>query len=101
MLINGEQLQINDNEVYSKINRQCHCRKKKLCSDKEAESGADRYMKLLGATGCREFLIKVMYYLPYETREHILELALRPSVKRRPQYFTYVAKRELVKSGVN
>ena len=58
-------------------------------------------MKKLEANGCREFLLKVMYYLPYDIRENILEAATKPWVKMPAHYFTYSAKRELAKRGID
>ena len=71
----------------------------KLCSDAEAESGAERYARLLNAPECRLFFLKVMYHLPYETREHILAAATQPWVKEPKKYFTYSAKKELARIG--
>jgi len=71
----------------------------KLCSDAEAESGAERYIRLLNAPECRLFFLKVMYHLPYDTREQILEAATKPWVKIPKKYFTYSAKRELARFG--
>lgn len=73
--------------------------KAKLCSDKEAESGAERYIKLLNAPECRLFFLKVMYHLPYDTREHILEASIRPGIDIPKKYFTHCAKRELANLG--
>lgn len=100
MLINGEKT-INDNESFLKETSMTMMgtRKNKLCSDNEAESGAERYIRILGAPECRKFFIKVMYYLPYDTREKILELSTRSSIMNPKKYFTYVAKRELAKVG--
>lgn len=100
MLINGEKTHnvieksLNDNTMTMKW-----CRKSKLCSDNEAESGAERYIRLLNAPECRQFFIKVMYHLPYDTRENILAMARRSSVRSPKKYFTYVAKRELARFG--
>ena len=104
MLINGEKLAINDNEndnfLKRNINVNDMCSKKaKLCSDKEAEAGAQRFIKILNAPECREFFLKVMYHLPYETRERILELSIKPGIRTPKKYFTYSAKRELALLG--
>lgn len=106
MLVNGEKLHINENEKdieYSfKRNIIFNDRgisKAKLCSDQEAESGADRYIKLLKAPECREFFYKVMYHLPYEVRERILEAATKEWIKTPKKYFTYCAKKELTRLG--
>lgn len=74
-------------------------RKAKLCSDAEAESGAERYAKLLNAPECKLFFMKVMYHLPYDTRERILASATRPGILAPKNYFTYSAKRELARFG--
>lgn len=103
----GDKIRINDKVIdidcflKRNINDIVYSKKTKLCSDKEAESGADRYIKKLNAPGCRKFFLKVMYYLPYETREGILESATRDWVKSPSHYFTYSAKKELVKRGIN
>ena len=73
--------------------------KAKLCSDREAESGAERFINILNAPECREFFLKVMYHLPYETRENLLAAARKPWIKAPKKYFTYCAKRELAKIG--
>lgn len=104
MLVNGEKMHINekDNENSLKRNFNFNDRgssKSKLCSDSEAESGASRYIKLLNAPECREFFLKVMYHLPYEDRERILEAAKKPWIKTPKKYFTYCAKKELVRLG--
>lgn len=100
MRVNGNP--INDNESFFKRNfndNDSMRRKAKLCSDTEAESGAERYIRTLNAPECREFFIKVMYYLPYEIRERLLSMAVRPSVQCSKKYFTYCAKKELAKIG--
>lgn len=74
-------------------------RKRKLCSDIEAESGAERLEKLLEAPECRRFFIKVMYYLPYDERERILESAIRPGITSPKKYFTHSARKALEKAG--
>ena len=105
MLVNGEKptINVNDsfNNYYNKDNDNDYkrLRKSKLCSDKEAESGAERYIKLLNAPECRLFFLKVMYHLPYDTRERILESAKRKEVEHPKRFFTYCAKRELAKLG--
>ncbi|MBR3139043.1 hypothetical protein IKG38_03505 [Candidatus Saccharibacteria bacterium] len=104
MLVNGEKLHINDNdkdiEYFLKENININdVRRSKLCSDKEAESGAERYIKLLNAPECRNFFLKVMYHLPYEDRERILEASRKKGIKVPKKYFTYCAKRELIKLG--
>lgn len=73
--------------------------KAKLCSDNEAESGAERFIRLLDAPECREFFLKVMYHLPYETRENLLAAAKKPWIRVPKKYFTYCAKRELARVG--
>lgn len=100
MLINGEKANINDIEKDKSFNINDNDRRIKLCSDIEAESGAERYIKKLNAPGCREFFIKVMYYLPYDIREGLLESALRPHIKVKSHYFTFCAKKELLKRGI-
>ena len=106
MLVNGEKKPINENEkdierflkrTFNFIDKGSS--KAKLCSDKEAESGAERYIGLLHAPECREFFLKVMYHLPYDTRERVLESSTKPWVKAPKKYFTYCAKRELAKLG--
>lgn len=108
MSVNGEAKRINeienenDIECFLKRNiifNDIGSRKAKLCSDKEAESGAKRYIRLLDAPECREFFLKVMYHLPYEERERILEASRKPWIKTPKKFFTYCAKRELVKLG--
>ena len=102
MLVNGEKIHINENDKELKILFNINEVKptgKKLCSDKEAEQGAERYIKLLNAPTCREFFLKVMYHLPYDTRERILESALKPWVKAPAHYYTYCAKKELALLG--
>ena len=100
MLVNGEK-HIIDNESFLKKTSMSLIltRKAKLCSDKEAESGAERYVRLLNAPECRSFFLKVMYHLPYDNRERILEAATKPWVKTPKKYFTYCAKKELVNLG--
>lgn len=105
MLVNGEKIDIIENEndkniIFNEMINERSSRVK-LCSDREAESGAKRYMKKLGAVGCREFLLKVMYYLPYDIRENILEAATKPWVRTPAHYFTYSAKRELTRRGID
>lgn len=73
--------------------------KTKLCSNEEAEAGAERYIRLLRAPECREFFLKVMFYLPYPDRERIYEMSTRPKVASPKHYFTYSAKRALAKRG--
>lgn len=111
MLINGEKLVINDNDkdIESSFKKNFNVidnnvndgqgHKSKLCSDAEAEEGAERYVRLLNAPECREFFLKVMYHLPYDTRERILETAVKPRIKSPARYFTYCAKRELALLG--
>ena len=105
MLINGEKLDINDfngNDSFLKrnFNDNDGCSSKaKLCSDKEAESGADRYIGLLNAPECRLFFLKVMYHLPYDVRERVLESALKPGIRSPKKYFTYSARKELEQLG--
>lgn len=108
MLVNGEKMHINENEnetdsknnifFESNVNDRKY-RRAKLCSDNEAESGAERYIRLLKAPDCREFFLKVMYHLPYDTREYLLNKALKAGVEKPAHYFTYCAKRELVRLG--
>lgn len=105
MLVNGEKVindidnenflkrKFNDNDIDSIV------RKTKLCSEKEAESGAERYTRILNAPECRKFFLKTMYHLPYEVREKILESSTKPKVASPKKYFTYCAKRELAKLG--
>lgn len=66
--------------------------KVKFCSDREAENGAERLVKILSAPECRNFFIKVMYRLPYIERERILEMATKPNIKSPKKYFTHSAK---------
>lgn len=106
MLVNGEKPRINEIEINDK---DCSLKgtsismnmvsKAKLCSDKEAESGAERYANLLNAPECRQFFLKVMYHLPYDIRERILEAATKPWIKIPKKYFTYCAKKELTNLG--
>ena len=103
MLVNGERPKAiidNENVQRQRINDNDGLKRKKLCSDKEAENGAERYAKKLNTNGCREFFIKVMYYLPYDTRERLLAMATRDEVTAPSHYFTYVAKKELAKLGI-
>lgn len=72
---------------------------RKLCSDIEAENGATRYEKKLDAPECHRFFLKVMYHLPYNTRESILEASMRKGIKSPKRYFTYSAKKALEKIG--
>ncbi len=74
-------------------------KRKKLCSDVEAENGAERYVRIFDAPECRLFFLKVMYHLPYDERERIREAALKGKVKNPKKYFTYCAKRSLEKFG--
>ena len=101
MLVNGEK-RINEKDIEN-LKRfnfiESGSNKAKLCSDKEAESGANRYMRLLNAPECREFFLKVMYHLPYEDRERLLESSTKPWIKAPKRYFTYCAKKELTKIG--
>jgi hypothetical protein len=107
MLVNGEKYRINDNDF--NVNEDSFKRnlndndrlssKAKLCSDNEAECGAERFVKILRAPECKKFFLKVMYHLPYNTRENILALATRPSIREPKKYFTYCAKKELTKIG--
>ena len=106
MLVNGEKIAINDkdnvNENFLKGNfndNEKVLRKAKLCSDTEAESGAERFIRILSAPECRKFFLKVMYHLPYDIRENILSMSIRPSIKSPKKYFTYCAKKELAKIG--
>ena len=106
MLVNGKKITINENEKDngSSLKRNFNfiergSSRAKLCSDKEAESGAERYIRLLGAPECREFFLKVMYHLPYDTREKLLECANKPWIKSPKKYFTYCAKREMALLG--
>lgn len=107
MLVNGERCHIidnsfNDNENSLKRNFNDNERvfsKAKLCSDNEAENGAERYIRILDAPECKKFFLKVMYHLPYNIRENLLSLATRPSIKTPKKYFTYCAKKELSKIG--
>ncbi|MBR0403079.1 hypothetical protein IJI55_00805 [Candidatus Saccharibacteria bacterium] len=71
----------------------------KLCSDEEAESGALRYERKLKAPECHKFFLKVMYHLPYDTREAILEASTKSWIKSPKKYFTYSAKKALLKLG--
>ena len=101
MLVNGEKIDVNDNERFSerKSNDNERVSKAKLCSDREAESGAERYIRILRAPECRKFFLKVMYHLPYDIRESILESSTRPWVRESKKFFTYCAKKELAKLG--
>ena len=95
--------EIIDNEDFLKENLNDNDQlvsKAKLVSNKEAESGADRYVRLLGAPECRLFFLKVMYHLPYDIRERILEASSKSEVRSPKKYFTYSAKRELAKLGL-
>lgn len=101
MLVNGEKV-INDNENFLKRkfnDIDDKIRKTKLCSDQEAELGANRYIKILNAPECRKFFLKTMYHLPYDIREKILESSIKPKITSPKKYFTYCAKRELAKLG--
>lgn len=103
MLVNGEK-RINDKDIEDFLKRNLNINdngsnKAKLCSDKEAESGAKRYIRLLNAPECRLFFLKVMYHLPYEERERILEASKKPWIKSQKRFFTYCAKRELARLG--
>ena len=104
MLVNGEKIAINEKDIEKFLKRNfnfndnCSSRAK-LCSDKEAESGAERYIRILNAPECREFFLKVMYHLPYEKREKVLEQSIKSWVRSPKKYFTYCAKRELAKLG--
>lgn len=92
----------NDNERFlkkSSMTMNNNNGRKKLCSDQEAESGAMRYVKKLNAPECYRFFLKVMYHLPYDTRENILECSLRRQIKAPKKYFTHAAKSELKKLG--
>ena len=104
MLVNGEKVPINENDIERFLKRTFNFNDKvttkiKLCSDREAESGAERYIRLLNAPECREFFLKVMYHLPYETREKLLESSTKPWVRTPKKYFTYSAKKELSALG--
>jgi hypothetical protein len=106
LLVNREKLHINVNDkdieylLKENINdNDRKYRRAKLCSDKEAESSAERYIKLLNAPECRNFFLKVMYHLPYESRERILEASKKEGVRTPKKYFTYCAKRELTRLG--
>ena len=94
---NGEAKRINEIDI--DLNRSFSMIRGKLCSDKEAESGAERYIRILHAPECREFFLKVMYHLPYDIRERILEASNKPWVKTPKKYFTFSAKKELSKFG--
>lgn len=108
MLVNGEKLNINENVIENSFKRNFiindhsndYRSRVKLCSDREAEDGAERYIRKLNAPGCRDFFIKVMYYLPYDDREKILESATKKWVKKPAHYFTFCAKKELLKRGI-
>lgn len=103
MLINGEKLPHKDKDkdlLLKEKSLSLRKSKTKLCSDKEAESGAERLMHILGATDSQQFFLKVMYHLPYETRERILEYSTRPGIKSQKGYFLYCAKRELERLGL-
>lgn len=89
----------NDTRKMPKITMPMGGRRAKLCSDKEAESGADRYVRLLEAPECWKFFLKVMYHLPYDTREALLVAATKEGIDSPKRYFTYSAKRELEKLG--
>lgn len=87
------------NEFKEKYLKNSMTMKKKLCSDKEAENGAERYIRIFDAPECRLFFLKVMYHLPYEEREDICAAARREKIKCPKKYFTYCAKRALSKYG--
>ena len=86
--------------VYSMNNDRKTKTKRKLVKTAEAESGADRLVRKLNAPECRPFFCKVMYYLSADTRETILEYAMRPEITSPKKYFTHSAKQELFKIGV-
>ena len=86
--------------VYSMNNERKAKPKRKLVETAEAESGADRLIRKLDAPECRPFFCKVMYYLPADTRETILEYAMRDGITSPKRYFTKSARRELCKVGV-
>lgn len=91
------------NEVSERNNSMINERKKpksKLVGLTEAEYGADRLVRKLNAPECRQFFCKVMYYLPANQREIILEYATSGAVKSPKHYFTASAKRELLKLGI-
>lgn len=93
---------INDNDIdrfRKESSLTMNRSKSKLCSDNEAESGAERYERLLNAPECHRFFLKVMYHLPYETRERILEASRKKWVANPKKYFTYSAKKALAKLG--
>lgn len=89
------------NETFSKrkFNDHCSLKSMRLCSDAEAEAGADRLIEKLDAPECRLFFIKVMYYIPYDERERLLNIAVRPCIKSPKKYFTFSAKRALARLG--
>lgn len=91
---------INDNERFLKKSSMINdINERKMCSEAEAEAGAQRYIRKLGAPECRLFFLKVMYWLPYNDRERLLEAATRPNVRSPKRYFTFCAKRALAKYG--
>lgn len=109
MLINGEKLNITDKDKDKDKDKDSSLKnifvfdkrisKAKLCSDKEAESGAARYARILNAPESLKFFIKVMYHLPYNVREGLLEASTKPKVDTPKRYFLYCAKRELERRG--
>ena len=90
---------IIDNESLNKLKNRSMTMKRKLCSDVEAENGADRYIRIFDAPECRLFFLKVMYHLPYDERERIREAAQNGKVRSPKNYFTYSAKKALEKYG--
>lgn len=86
--------------VYSMNNERRAKPRKKLVGNAEAEAGADRLVRKLDAPECRPFFCKVMYYLSPDTRETILEYAMRDGVTSPKRYFTASARKELRKVGV-
>ena len=90
----------NDKERFLKKKSMTMIRgRRKLCSDAEAEMGAERYERKLNAPECHQFFLKVMYHLPYEDRERILEYSQRAGITSPKRYFTYSAKKALAKLG--
>ena len=95
----ASQIIADDTRKMTRIPLPMSGKRAKLCSDKEAESGADRYVRLLEAPECWKFFLKVMYHLPYDIREDLLAAATREGIKCPKKYFTYSARRELEKLG--
>lgn len=91
---------INDSMINDRfLKKSSMINEKKLCSEAEAEAGAERYIRRLNAPECRKFFLKVMYWLPYDDRERILEASTRAHIAAPKHYFTHCARLELAKRG--